>query len=219
MITFYEAQVQERADGSFSITSDQPELDLALELFQSGDRILVAGGAHGWTACRLAERFGVGQVFVYEPNPLNARMLRFLKIDGCSLQLKEAALSTQEGRQPFVIPRGCWPEGHLIASSPSELTWEPGGEVQTVPLERELRLQDINAALLDIEGAEWTALTVDALKNLDRLICEVHQTDGRCDFLENLTEMEGRCSEAGMAIRSVVGRTDGHFLFVAQRQG
>jgi FkbM family methyltransferase len=151
---------------------DFDETAFALEHFQQGDRILIAGGGMGGQAALVASKFGPESVVVVEPNPLLVRLLRGeLRVRGKQLDIRQAALWTRDSTQEFYIADDNWPASSLLSGqSPNER----GVSVETLDTNRLIAEESITALILDVEGAEKDIVPYLDIPKLRAMVVEAH---------------------------------------------
>jgi FkbM family methyltransferase len=152
------------------------EAALVIQCIEPGDRVLVAGGGFGWTACLVASIVGRENVVVYEANPDLATYLSHnIRVDGRPLRVLNLALSdtTSQGQ--------LWEHPHWGASSLNRRVGEHGRmiPVRTWAVNDAVRRDSINALILDIEGSEWECARALDWSPIRAAVIEVH--DGYLD--------------------------------------
>lgn len=163
---------------------------------RSGETIIEIGGHIGLFTVAAARRAVPGSVYVFEPDPENARLLREnVRLNNlANVSIQEAAVAGVAGRRTlYRDPANT--AGHTLyplsgGSAPVQ--------VETVRLSdflRERGIAKVDYLKMDCEGAEYEILQSlqDAdLGRIERLAIEVHDTGGNAgEALLSLLERQG----------------------------
>ena len=153
------------------------EAHLVKRVIRPGDRVIVAGGGFGWTACLVASIVGVDNVVVYEADPARATYInQNIRIDGRPLRVLGLAIGDVWGNGQL------WEHPHWGASSLNRRLGEHTRmtAVAVTDINMAVQRDNITALVLDIEGSEWEIARVLDWTPIRAAVIEVH--DGYLDL-------------------------------------
>lgn len=181
------------------------------QVIRPGLRALVAGGGFGWLACVTAVALGTDNVTVFEPQPALATLLGHnVRVDGRPLRVQRLAVSDTTGEGWL------WEHPYWAAASLSRDREAHGRKiaVQTMALAQAVRMFDLSALVLDIEGAEWQALRGLDWRPIEAAVIEVHEAIIRRDGHEP-GDVRGWLEGAGLRVVVEAVRADGQARWLA----
>ena len=158
----------------------QPIVDMAWQLLNEWDRVLVGGGGLGYTATRIAAI--AAYTLVYEANPLLAEIMRAgITVEGGGeFKVRDAALAERDGFTTLAMSNGADWQQARIADLPGVKPQKGIAQMMQVrcdDINRIIKKQEINALALDVEGAEHAlihGLNNEAWGWLDKILLELH---------------------------------------------
>jgi len=171
-------------------TYEPQEMSLADQLFEAGDRVVVAGCGMGWLAAWIARRVGPANVLGVEPLAHLVELVRQnVEVDGVPLAVRHGALTPGGTAVEVREDPECWA---LTRTRPwnivSEGVWAPGVDL------RPLQAAGWDCLALDIEGGEVDVLTEEVLRRCRKLLVDLHR------FAVDTTDLEKRIEGAGLRL-------------------
>jgi FkbM family methyltransferase len=146
--------------------------------------IVDLGGHVGLSALYFLARYPRARVLVVEPNPTLQRRLRRNVGQVGRITIVPVAVADRDGEARLSVPSGSWS---------GRLDDEHGHPVPTVTLDTllpEHGFYPVDVLKFDIEGAEFKALEIADLSQVDTLVGELHPDDP--SQMQQLTALLGR---------------------------
>lgn len=158
----------------------QPIVDMAWQLLNEWDRVLVGGGGLGYTAARIAAI--AAYTLVYEANPLLAKVMRAgVTVEGGGqFEVRGAALADRTGFTTLSMwSMDDWQQARIVdlPGVKPQTGLAPVIQVPCDDISVIIKKREINALALDVEGAEHAlihSLSDEAWGWLDKILLELH---------------------------------------------
>lgn len=187
------------------------EAAMIARVIRPGQRALVAGGGFGWLACLVAATLGTENVTVLEPQPALATVLGHnVRVEGRPLKVQRLAVSDTTGEGWL------WEHPYWAAASLSRDREAHGRKipVRTMALAEAVRMYDLSALVLDIEGAEWAALRGLDWTPIQAAVVEVHEAIIRRDR-HDPADVRRWLEGGGLTVVGEAVRADGQARWLA----
>lgn len=171
------------------------ELQFVREALRPGERVLEAGAGIGFIGIACARICGVGNILSYEPNPAMKPVIeKNFALNGLRPNLRNKVLDTKEGEVEFFCDEG------VLSSSLIDRRHGCATRVRADAIADVVATFDPHVLVMDVEGAETDLLRVCSLRNIGKMIIEMHphvvgedRIDTLCGFLlENGYEIRNR---------------------------
>jgi hypothetical protein len=183
---------------------EAPEISVALDVFQPGDRVIQAGAGVGLLAMVIASIVGPDNLWGLEPWGRLAVLCReniFWEDESGEaypLNVSSQALVSDDVKEVAVpIWKGVRTWAHsAIEFHPDEHDLSVSTWTSCIRLSKAVQEFQANGLALDVEGAEWNILMRSDLEPLEALMIEFHKK-----FLSDheIAEVEDRLREFGFS--------------------
>ncbi|MEA5469397.1 FkbM family methyltransferase [Spirulina sp. 06S082] len=150
---------------------EREELKIVKAILQEGDRVMELGTGWGFLSTYCAQTVGSDNVFTYEANPaLELYIRQVYGLNQVSPQVNFCLLGEQAGEQDFYVSKRFWASSLIQVRKTDNRI-----QVPVKPFNKEIKKNNPNVLIVDIEGGEYNLMQYADLYNIEKVIMEVHK--------------------------------------------
>jgi len=178
---------------------EHQEFLLVREALKPGDRVLEVGAGIGFIGIACARICGADNILSYEPNPAMKPVIeKNYALNGLTPNLRSKVLATAPGEVEFFFDEG------VLSSSLIDRRHGGATRVQADAIAEVIESYDPTVLVMDVEGAEIDLLRSCDLKNITKIIIEMHPHVVGPDKIQSLCDY---LADNGFAIRKRISKS------------